>query len=307
MDSKDINKFPIREYLAGMNIHPAKDRGYYGMYHSPFREDSNASMKVDFNKNLWIDYGTNEGGTLIDLEMRIHRCSVSEAMTSLSQHISTTAQQTGSFSFHGNSISKRENINQEPNIQVISVDELKNIALLQFLKKRCVDIEIAKQYCKEVHYNVNNKPYYAIGFQNDANGWSLRNEHFKGCILSMGATFVNTEKSKETCLLFEGFTDFLSYLTLKKNTVPEHDTIVLNSVSNLARAKNTLLEYSTIKAFLDNDEGGKQAVQNLRLFCNDVRDQSAHYAKHKDLNDYLCERSAPKQVVKKRLGGGLKM
>lgn len=277
------------------------------MYHSPFREDSNASMKVDFNKNLWIDYGTNEGGTLIDLAMRIHHCSAGEAMISLSQYISTTAQQANSFSFHGNNIHKRENSIQESNIQVISVSELGNASLLQFLKKRCIDIEIAKQYCKEVHYSVNNKPYYAIGFQNDANGWALRNEHFKGCILSMGTTFINTEKPKETCLIFEGFTDFLSYLILKKNRVPEHDTIVLNSVSNLAKAKTTLMKYGTIRAFLDNDEGGKQAVQNLCSFCNDVQDQSAHYANHKDLNDYLCERSLPKQVVKKKQGGGMKM
>jgi hypothetical protein len=34
MDTKDINRYPIREYLARLNIHPVKDRGYYGMYHS---------------------------------------------------------------------------------------------------------------------------------------------------------------------------------------------------------------------------------------------------------------------------------
>lgn len=31
MDSKDINRFSIREYLAGMNIHPAKDKNSYGI------------------------------------------------------------------------------------------------------------------------------------------------------------------------------------------------------------------------------------------------------------------------------------
>lgn len=50
MDAKTINKFPIRKYLAGRGIHPAKDRGYYGLYHSPLREDRNPSMKVDYDK-----------------------------------------------------------------------------------------------------------------------------------------------------------------------------------------------------------------------------------------------------------------
>jgi hypothetical protein len=89
MKSTDINRFPIREYLAGLNIYPAKERGYYGMYHSPFREDNNASMKVDYDKNLWIDYGSNEGGTLIDLVMRIENCSAGEAMQKL-EHLSGT-------------------------------------------------------------------------------------------------------------------------------------------------------------------------------------------------------------------------
>jgi hypothetical protein len=61
MNSKIINQFPIRDYLAGSGIDPAKENGHYGMYYSPFREDHNASMKVDYNKNLWIDYGTGEG------------------------------------------------------------------------------------------------------------------------------------------------------------------------------------------------------------------------------------------------------
>ena len=80
MDAKAINKFPIREYLAARGIRPVKDRGYYGLYHSPLREDRTPSMKVDYDKNLWIDYGAGEGGTLIDLMMRMERCDAGEAM-----------------------------------------------------------------------------------------------------------------------------------------------------------------------------------------------------------------------------------
>ena len=87
MDAKAINKFPIREYLAARGICPAKDKGYYGLYHSPLREDHMPSMKVNYDKNLWIDYGTGEGGTLIDLVMRMERCDTGEAMRRLEQWI----------------------------------------------------------------------------------------------------------------------------------------------------------------------------------------------------------------------------
>ena len=87
MDAKAINKFPIREYLASRGIRPAKDRSYCGLYHSPLREDHMPSMKVDYDKNLWIDYGAGEGGTLIDLVMHMERCDAGEAMRQLERHI----------------------------------------------------------------------------------------------------------------------------------------------------------------------------------------------------------------------------
>lgn len=302
MDSKTINKFPIREYLAGMNIYPAKDKGYYGMYHSALREDKDASLKVDYNKNLWVDFGSNEGGTLIDLVMRIENCSNGEAMRLLEKKLSGAY----SFSFQGNTISNGEK-ERESAIRITNVAELTAPALLDFLNKRGINVEIAKQYCKEVYYSVNDKPYYAIGFQNNSEGWVLRSNFFKGCTSMDVRTFSDAKNDKETCLLFEGFTDFLSYLVLKGDKVPKQDAIVLNSVVNLPKVKNELSACRTIYAFLDNDEGGRKAVQELQTLCNDVRDMSVHYAKHKDLNDYLCSRSIPKPIIKKKPGRGLKM
>ena len=302
MKSADINRFPIREYLAGLNIHPAKERGYYGMYHSPFREDSNASMKVDYDKNLWIDYGSNEGGTLIDLVMRVENCSNGETMRLLEQKLSGTA----SFSFHGNNIPNVEK-EQKSSMQITKVTELAAPALLDFLNKRSINTELAKQYCKEIHYSVNRKPYYAIGFQNNNGGWVLRNSLFKGCTSMDVTTLFRNENNKETCLIFEGFSDFLSYLVLKKESAPKHNTVVLNSVVNFPKIKNELSNYRTIYAFLDNDEGGITTVQELRKLCKDVRDMSAHYTKHKDLNDYLCSRSTPKQTIKKTPSRGRRM
>ena len=85
MNAKEINKISIKKYLAELNVHPAKDRGYYGLYHSPFRDDHNASMKVDFEKNLWMDYGAGFGGTLIDLIMQMEKCDAGKAISLFQQ------------------------------------------------------------------------------------------------------------------------------------------------------------------------------------------------------------------------------
>ena len=78
-----LNKISIKQYLQNKGIYPVKEYSYYGMYHSPLREDHTASMKVDYNKNLWKDFGSNDGGTLINIVMRIENCCVHEAMTKL--------------------------------------------------------------------------------------------------------------------------------------------------------------------------------------------------------------------------------
>ena len=294
MDSKIINQFPIRDYLAGSGIHPAKVNEYYGMYHSPFREDHNASMKVDYNKNLWIDYGTGEGGMLIDLVMRMENCSNGRAMQLLEQKIAGTA----SFSFQ----KEKEIVPKIPQQQAISIHKitiLTNPSLLAYLHERSINTDIAILNCHEVHYSVNGKPYFAVGFRNDAGGYELRNKYFKGCT-SKDTSTIKAGSNNNTCQLFEGFMDYLSFLTMKNWQQPKADVIVLNSLTNLAKIKSYLTGYVSIATFLDNDEAGKQAVRELKSCYPNITDQSEFYAKHKDLNEYLCSKKLlPKKQVRK--------
>lgn len=314
MKAIDINRFPIREYLAGMNIYPAKEHGYYSMYHSPFREDHNASFKVDYNKNLWHDFGLGEGGTLIDLVMRLEKCSNGEAMRILEQQFS----ETPSFSFHRNN----PNLNREQSklreessgIRITEVTELRSSALLDYLRKRGIDTDTAKQFCKEVRYSINDRNYYAIGFRNDTGGYELRSEQFQGSIAPKDITHVQQDESKDSCYVFEGFLDYLSFLVLRNRHNPampntdQQDYIVLNSISNTLKGIKRLGNYEHIHCFLDNDDSGRRALRMIQdEYGLRVRDTSKYYANFKDLNDYLCGRPKPQQAVIKKLGRGLRM
>lgn len=278
MDAKAINKFPIREYLAARGIRPAKDKGYYGLYHSPLREDHMPSMKVDYDKNLWIDYGTGEGGTLIDLVMRMERCDAGEAMRQLEQRISGTP----SFSFHGNH--NPVSPHRESAITIKQVRPLENPALFDYLMERGIHFDTAREHCSEVHYRVAYKSYFAVGFRNDDGGWELRNRYFKGCT-SKAPTIRRGDYP--TCLVFEGFMDYLSFLTLKRNPTPPHNIVVLNSVTNLAKAVPFIASHERVYTYLDNDEAGRKATAELKAACRNLSDQSVHYRPHNDLNDYL--------------------
>ncbi|PXV66950.1 CHC2-type zinc finger protein [Dysgonomonas alginatilytica] len=295
MTTIELNNLSIKDYLAEQNIHPVKDRGYYGMYHSPFRTDSNASLKVDYTKNLWIDFGSNEGGTMIDLVMRLDNCTLKEAINKLEcryanmQTGSNTDNQPEPFSFHGNNHLEKIENNQLSGISIQKILPITNQALLYYLTERKISIDIAKQHCNEIHYSANNKPYFSIGFKNDSGGYELRNKYFKGCTSKNIATDRSTESNTEACLVFEGFMDYLSYLTMKNIQYSKVDIVVLNSIANLSKAIDFIISHQKIYTYLDNDQAGKNATQQISKTCKAVIDKSTDYANYKDLNEWLCK------------------
>lgn len=279
MNAKEINRISIKNYLAELNILPAKDRGYYGLYHSPFRADYNASMKVDFEKNLWIDYGANIGGTLIDLVMQIEKCDFAKAISLLRGNEEFNHNED--FSFHGKNRIQNE---RPPSLVIQNIQDIKNPFLINYLLARGLNVNIAMHHCKEVSYLVNDKHYFAIGYKNDMNGYELRNKYFKGCTSKAPTT---NGVGNDVCKVFEGFVDYLSYLTLKKTFHLQESSVVLNSVSNLEKAESFITSHNTIMTYLDNDEAGRRATSYLKSFGKNLIDKSSHYQNHKDLNDYL--------------------
>lgn len=280
---KNSNYISIKQYLKNKGISPIKDRGYYGMYYSPLRNDNNPSFKVDYEKDLWYDFGVDKGGSIVDLVMKLENCSLAEAFQQLEN----------SFSFHRNNTPiSHIQTNRESAMILTDLKPLTHPALLDYLKERNINIDIAKYHCSEIHYSIADKPYYAIGFQNDAGGWELRNKYFKGSTTPKNITTKSNDN--DTVMLFEGFIDFLSYLSLKQNALPTMDWATLNSLANLPKAIPFLQTHQTIHAFLDNDEAGKRAVQCLSPVCKEVIDQSPFYRNHKDLNDYWREKSNSK-------------
>ena len=107
------------------------------------------------------------------------------------------------------------------------------------------------------------KPYFAIGFPNMAGGYEVRNRYFKGCVAPKDITHIRQQGGQRCmCYLFEGFMDYLSFLTIRVENNPQHprldtqDYIILNSVSNLAKAESILETYTQVGCFLDNDTAG---------------------------------------------------
>ena len=176
MTPDEIKQINIREYLEQMNIHPVKNYGYYGMHHCPSREDRNASFKVDYNKNIWYDFGAGEGGTMIDLVMKMNNCSFHEAANRLEKkyadvHISNHADNL--FSFHGDN---------SPTI-IQNIIPITHPKLIAWVQERKIGLALANMYCKEIHYQNQSGQFFSIGFPNDKGGYELSSPpSFKSCI-----------------------------------------------------------------------------------------------------------------------------
>jgi hypothetical protein len=175
---------------------------------------------------------------------------------------------------------------RESAITIEQVRPLENPALLAYIKERGINLNTAREHCSEVHYRVADKFYFAVGFRNDAGGWELRNRYFKGCTSKAPTT---RRGDYPTCLVFEGFMDYLSFLTLKRNPNPPHNIVVLNSVTNLAKAVPFIASHERVYTYLDNDEAGRLTLERLRsaLPGATVIDRAESYRTHKDLNESL--------------------
>ncbi|MCM1302333.1 MAG: toprim domain-containing protein [Bacteroides cellulosilyticus] len=273
---QDIKSLPIRAYLAERGLHPTKDHPRYGLYFSPLREEHTPSFKVDYMQNLWYDFGLGVGGSIIDLVMRLERCDFTQAVrllggserTAIPAPIPTLISPT------------------IPALRILSDMPLRHPALVGYLSSRGVDTAIATAYCREVHYAVGGREYFAVGFRNNAGGWELRSERFKGCVSPKHITTIDNRF--DIVVAFEGFMDFLSYLSMKYPGPLRNDAVVLNSVVNLPKAIPFLERHSTIHAFFDNDDTGRKATAELKRLCpnSTVIDRSHLYQEHKDLNEY---------------------
>ena len=284
MNYEEIKRhISIRAYLAARGILPQWERGNRGMYLSPLRKERTASFSVSYDKNLCHDFGPGEGGSIIDLVARMEGCSEVEAARRLNE------RNTGTF-VPLSVEPLRANEPTPSRLAILSDRELTHPALLGYLTGRGIDPAIARTYCREVRYTIGGKEYFAIGFRNDAGGWELRNPLFKGS--STPKNITTLDNSSDTAMVFEGFIDFLSYLSLKGNLSPSIDTAVLNSVTNLQKAVPFLARHSVIHAFLDNDDAGRKALARLEesVPSSEVIDQSVFYRDYKDLNDYWQEK-----------------
>ena len=273
-EAKEID---IVHFLADLGYEPSKIRNNDYWYFSPLRDEKTPSFKVNRRLNRWYDHGLGKGGNLVDFAMLYHGCTVSELLQNLSGNLSLQKPSLQQ------SFTRSEPKNQ---IKILGDFILSSTALLRYLQQRRIPVEIADRYCREVRYELNGKVYYGIGFRNDLGGFEIRNPYFKASSSPKGIT--TFDNSTGEVIVFEGFTDFLSFKAIHQQDPEDRfDFAVLNSVSFFETARLFLEKHNAIRLYLDRDTTGQNCSRYALSLSSKYKDESSLYQNHKDFNDWM--------------------
>jgi hypothetical protein len=200
----------------------------------------------DFGEWLWHDFGSDKGGSWIDLVMVIYGWDYVTAVKFLRE------KYLGAFEIQIPKIipkSQRVSI-----VKILEVKEVSHPALKKYLKER--KIEKIPGWLRELHWEVKGKRFFGVGTRTITGSWTVRNRLGKWNIRESSNqrhSYSLIEKGSPYLAVFEGLFDALTWEQLG---LKETDILILNSVSNLDRALEVFRKYEVLILGLDNDNSG---------------------------------------------------
>jgi DNA primase len=284
MNCTQFNKISVEVVLQSFGHFPTKQNEKEAWFLNPFSKENDASFKINKNLNCWYLFSEGIGGNNIDLMKKYLNASISEVLNwAENQNFSSFHQQT----------KNQKLFNLPKTYEILEVKEIQHPALIQYLKSR--KVEAQKHLVSEIHYQMNDKKYFGIGFKNDSEGYEIRNAYSKICL---GKKDITTIKNNSKSLrIFEGFFDFISFKNIEKFLENEtSDYMILNSVSMINKIKNSLENYEKIDLYFDNDEAGNRAVEIIKNEKIEAEDCRVLYSDFKDLNDWLIHGNPNNEV-----------
>lgn len=320
MNSTQAKRIPLENILGKMGKTAHTQKGSDIWYHSPFRDEKTASFKVNKLLNTWYDFGLGQGGTVIDFICEYYGDNVKQALERLNNnHLSTTTYYPKNRPYTAKKPAQNRHISQpldnkqsqlteKASFHIDKVSNITDSTLIDYLKTRGINTDIATKYLKQIqfHYGEQTWKQLALGFINDCGGYEIRNAKFKGFVHPKADQLSDTGNQKtitginiqagNKLAIFEGFMDFLSYLTCQNITNYQHSAVILNSTSNYQSCQQLLkkYEFSKVYFFLDNDDTGTDTLKKLTLdekgqpVSFEWVDKSNAYAGFNDMNDFLC-------------------
>jgi Toprim-like/CHC2 zinc finger len=295
MNIDQAKAIPIAEILLKLNLKPTRQANNETWYLSPLRKEKTASFHVHNKRNWWYDFGIGIGGDGIELVQQYLK-SQKECHT-VSDALRWLHNMVGNPSVIQPIDQPVETIEAHSKIRKLVIKSVKDVqhpGLIRYLEKRGIPLSVAKSILKEVRIkNVEtDKNIFALGLLNEEDCYEVRNPFFKACIDRKDISFIRGSQPKPKGIhIFEGFMDYLSFLTQQNGKSLEDDTIILNSIACIRQATPYIKGYGYTIAYtyMDNDLAGQKATKSLEAFLKTEeglvhKAQNKLYAPFKDVN-----------------------
>lgn len=278
MNIEHAKSIPLSEILVKLGIKPEKETSHDIWYLSPLRNEKTASFHIDKHKNVWFDFGLNQGGNIIAfvcayLESTNENNTVPDALRWIKNMMAGENYPVIKDRF-------KHDVEIDRKILFKNAKPIKHPALELYLKSRGIDLDIARSYLQEVRFSSKDSAqiYFALGFKNEAGGYELRNQKYKGCIRPKDITFIRGAKPKpDGIVIFEGVMDYLSIMTQRGGEPLDDDVMVLNSITSMKKAFAYIKNYGYKYGYtwLDNNPAGHKTTQALKEFFK--AEEMLHY------------------------------
>ena len=288
MNTTQAREILIEKVLQNLGCEPTKSNENESWYLSPFRIEKTASFKLNRKINRWFDHGEQKGGNVIDLVIEKFGFNVNEALSYLKKFDTF-------FSFQ-KQICETVTKELKSTNQVERIIPVKHVALVQYLKSRQIHNSKNIEQLKEIHYTLNDKNYFALGFQNKSQGWEIRSKYAKICLGKKDISLIHN--GSKTLRIYEGFFDYLSFIQIRGNLkMEESDYLILNSVALLVKHISVLSDYDFIELYLDNDTIGDKYTSLVIGKFKNAKDFRVLFDGFKDLNECLVSGSEIKDRI----------
>ena len=165
MNIEQAKCISMSNFLESIGQKAIKDDEREAWYLSPLRVEKTASFKVNKRQNVWYDFGIPIGGDIVDFACYYLKSKGEDHTTSDAlRYISNLGQDFCHFV----DVKDRQSIYTEPKLAIKDVDVVRHIALIRYLERRGIEIDLAKKYLKEIRLfnKANNAHLFTLGFRN---------------------------------------------------------------------------------------------------------------------------------------------
>ena len=287
---EQAREISIVSFLEKQGISPDDRKGNMYKYKSFFRPENDPSLIVYSDTNKFYDFGAPQyRGDLIDLVSMMEGLDTSDAITMILSECSL------------NNLPVHVPEPHENRIEIVSIEKFdptprpdgSDRSLMKYIRERRIQPVRITNECQQafLRFPKSKNPeriHKVLAFKNDKGGYEFRNSYIKVSsspkyFTSYRGDFRQKMNSDKT-VTFEGFFDYLSFLSHRSMVKPNYPTFILNGISNMKhlletyRGKNNLM-------YIDNDKTADEYLQILKSENIEYEDRRWVFKPYKDYNE----------------------